>query len=97
MNNNRTLDKTESFYEYRVKIKNNDGFLDTTNLEFYKQSIFVPGGSSRPDEVWYRFVVPLSRGRSINDITGFRSIQFMRMYVTNFENPKSSEWQNSSY
>lgn len=88
MNNNRTLDKTESFYEYRVKIKNNNGFLDTTNLEYYKQSIFVPGGSSRPNEVWYRFVVPLSRGRSINGITGFRSIQFMRMYVTNFEKPK---------
>ncbi|MFZ1704993.1 MAG: cell surface protein SprA [Saprospiraceae bacterium] len=88
MNNNRTLDKTESFYEYRVKLKNSNGFIDTSNLKFYKQSINVPGAGGRPDEVWYRFVVPLTSGVSYNGMQGFRSIQFMRMYLTQFERPK---------
>lgn len=88
MNNNKTLDKTESYYEYRVKLRNNNGLLDTTNLAYYKQSIVVPGSSQRPNEVWYRFVVPLTSGNPVNGMTGFRSIQFMRTYVTNFERPK---------
>lgn len=88
MNNNRTLDKTEAFYEYRVKLRNNGGFIDTTNLKYYKQSILVPGAGGRKDEVWYRFVVPLTSGTPHNGIAGYRSIQFMRTYVTNFESPK---------
>ncbi|MBK8079129.1 MAG: cell surface protein SprA [Saprospiraceae bacterium] len=88
MNNNRTLDKSESHYEYKVKIKNNGGFIDTTNLRYFKQTIKVSGTSGGANETWYRFVIPLSSGSAKNGISGFRSIQFMRMYLTNFERPK---------
>ncbi len=90
LNNNKSLDQTEEFYEYKIKIKNKDGELDTTLLgNFYRQSVTVtrPGGGT---EKWYRFQIPINGYTDKTpNISGFRSIQFMRMYMTNFSKPKT--------
>jgi cell surface protein SprA len=94
LNNNRSLQTSENFYEYRVNIENAGGRLDETASPFIVESRDVDynfdGGNRR--ETWYRVRVPirddLSR-RTVGSIDGFRSIQFMRMYMTGFEKPKT--------
>jgi cell surface protein SprA len=94
LNNNRSLDQAESFYEYRIKLRKRtapDGTaeLDTDNIDkFYRQSITIQR-EGRPAEKWYQFQIPINGGTPINGISGFRSIQFMRMYMTNFKSAKT--------
>ncbi|MFM2392171.1 MAG: hypothetical protein RLZZ546_148 [Bacteroidota bacterium] len=85
LNNNRSLDQGESFYEYRIKIKNNGGEIDTVDNPYFKQVTSTAG-----NEKWYRFVVPIDGEfkSKVNDIEGFRAIQFMKMYFTKFQTQK---------
>ena len=84
LNNDRSLNQGEAFYEYRIKIRNLGGEIDTASSQYYKQF-----KQANEKEKWYRFVVPLNKFTSSQNITGFRAIQFMRMYFTNFEKQKT--------
>ena len=95
-NDNRSLDITESYYKYEIPLlgmNSVDGVVLDTNdvtLRGYitdiKNVVPVDGGR---EEIWYRFRVPVVNGIPVGEIDGFRSIQFMRMYMTEFEKPKT--------
>jgi cell surface protein SprA len=86
LNNNRSLDRGETHYEYRLKFRNAGGEIDTAANRFYRQKrVIVANGK---EEIWYRFQVPLSQYDKNTGLTGFRSIQFMRLYMTGFETQK---------
>ena len=92
INNNKTLDQTEAFYEYVLDIKRlgDSNELDTSALAakgYYRQSITVTQNGIT--EKWYRIQIPINSGRAVGGIEGYRGIQFMRMYMTDFERPKT--------
>ncbi|MFZ1749838.1 MAG: cell surface protein SprA, partial [Saprospiraceae bacterium] len=90
INSNKSLDQTEAFYEYKITIRKLPGTneLDTSILgNHYRQTTIVTGPSGQ--EKWYRFQVPINAGVPINGIAGYRAIQFMRLYLTNFQSPKT--------
>lgn len=85
LNDNRSLDQNEAYYDYRVDLREENGEIQTTNSDFITDVITPPG----TNEKWYRFQIPIRNfTNNVNDIEGFRSIQFMRMYFTGFETPK---------
>ncbi len=86
LNNNRSLDQSEKYYEYRIPIRNNGGVLDLNN-EFIRDSRTVT--STAGEEQWYRFRIPLAQGDTIGGIDGFRSIQFIRMIMEEFSTQKT--------
>ena len=91
LNNNKSLDQTEAYYEYKIKIRKMAGTaeLDTTlDNNFFVQSTIVNAPSGQK-EIWYRFQIPILKGVAVNGISGYRAIQFMRMYMTNFQTPKT--------
>ncbi|MCE2788282.1 MAG: cell surface protein SprA [Saprospiraceae bacterium] len=91
VNNNKSLDQTEAFYEYKIVIRKIPGTneLDTSILgNHYRQTTIVTAPNGK-QEKWYRFQVPINAGVPINGIAGFRAIQFMRLYLTNFKSPKT--------
>lgn len=91
INNNKSLDQTEAFYEYKIKIKKLSGSneLDTTILgNHYRQTTIVTAPNGQLEK-WYRFQVPIKEGIPVNGISGYRSIQFMRLYLTNFKSAKT--------
>ncbi len=90
LNNNRSLDTGESYYNYTVNIEsilgmNGQAELNADATKFITESKEVQG------DTWYRFRIPITTGSDFvqGDIAGFRSIQFMRMYMTNFESAKT--------
>jgi len=88
LNDNRSLEQSESYYEYEVKLRNENGEIDIDNAEFVTDVRDVLNRSG-DIEKWYRFQIPIrDESKSVNGIQGFRSIQFMRMYMTGFETPK---------
>ncbi|MEY3419873.1 MAG: hypothetical protein RIR48_153, partial [Bacteroidota bacterium] len=91
INNNKSLDQTEAFYEYKITVKKLGGAneLDTTLLgNHFRQTTLVTAPNGQVEK-WYRFQVPINEGIPVNGISGFRAIQFMRMYLTNFKSPKT--------
>ncbi len=90
LNNNRSLDQGESFYEYKIEIRNNNGEISTANNPFIRDIREIENPSNNVIEKWYRFRIPIrSGGRAVNGIEGFRSIQFMRMIIDGFSTQKT--------
>ncbi len=85
-----TMNTVNSYYEYRIAIKPNTTINDkyvTDIREGVASGTRIPNG----DDVNYRWIqykIPLSDfSDAIGGITDFRSISFMRMYMTGFNNP----------
>jgi len=92
LNNNRSLDTGESYYNYEVTIKKAlmGDSLDLSGTNYVTEQKVIPGNNGRPDERWYRFRIPITEFDSqVGEIAGFRAIQFMRMYMTEFASAKT--------
>ncbi len=96
MNENKSLDITESYYKYEIPltgIETADGIVLDTGAIYLKDYITdikaIDVADCDSKELWYRFRIPINSGHKVGDIDGFRSIQFMRMFFTEFEKPKT--------
>ena len=92
LNNNRSLESGESFYRFELPIENDNGKLDITQSEYIRESREVVNPQNNNQvETWYRVQIPIKvdpTTSAVNGIEGFRSIQFMRMWMTGFTKPK---------
>ncbi|HDZ06913.1 hypothetical protein LCGC14_0051030 [marine sediment metagenome] len=86
-----TMNTVNSYYEYRISIKPNTTINDEYVTDIIEGTatgdVRIPNG----DDVNYRWIqykIPLSDFTdAIGGITDFRSISFMRMYMTGFNSP----------
>ncbi len=88
INRDNTLNEKEAYYEYRVSIK--PGALKVGQNfitdKVTKTSEFANGTKSSVD--WYQFRIPINAWEEkTGPIQDFKSIRFMRMYMTGFEKP----------
>ena len=88
INNDLTLNETESYFQYRIPIRF-DGDRGIMSNEFVTESITSEDGT----RVWYRFKIPLDLPAEnpnfsrVGGIQDFRSIRFVRLYLQGFEQP----------
>lgn len=87
LDGDRTLNETESYFQYRIPIKyDGDRGIETEGNPFITESIT----SDDDRRIWYRFRVPLNlletdpNFKRVGGIQDFRSIRFMRMYLKGF-------------
>ena len=100
LNDDNTLSELEEFYEYKIDLDPGD----LGNNRFVVDQITE---RETGDEVtWYLFRVPIRQfDRQFGNISGFKSIRYLRMYLTDFEEPVvlrmanfrfiSSRWRRS--
>lgn len=86
LNRDNTLNETEDYYEYQVQLKPG---MDVGNTPYITDKRVVTVNSAdgvRRTENWYLFRIPI-RGysRKVGSIPDFKSIRFIRMYLTDFE------------
>ena len=89
MNDNRSLEQSEGFYRYVVPLSNFGGEIRRSPTDFITDERILENPSSGEEEKWYRFQIPISEFNDARNIQGFRSIQFLRMYMTGFQTPKT--------
>lgn len=84
INNDNTMSETESYFEYVVQFEkfpggNNEiGNLNPNNPQ-------ITDYVNTPNGTWYRFRLPLDEyTRAVGGIQDFRSIRFMRLFMTEF-------------
>lgn len=85
INGDNTLSEAESYFEYNVP-------LNPTDMEIGKNYItdmIEADVTFKNDETskvkWYQFKIPVRDGRAIGTINDFKSVRFMRMFLTGFE------------
>jgi len=88
-NRDQTLSKTESYFQYRVSMRPEDLVVGQNYIaDIYEtQSHDLPNGISRPTR-WIQFKIPVFEPeKKVGGISDFRSIRFLRMFLTDFEDP----------
>jgi cell surface protein SprA len=86
LNRDNTMNEVEEYFQYKVDlypgmdISNNPYITDVRNV-----SAHLVNGTPR-NETWYLFRIPIKDyQQKIGNIPDFKSIRFIRMFMTNFE------------
>lgn len=88
INRDNTMNTINSYYEYNVPFKQVNGQLDTDNNKYVVDvktlEITTPDNNTIPVR-WVQFRVPISDpDKAIGGISDYRSIRFMRIYLSQF-------------
>ncbi len=88
LNRDNTMNETEEYFQYIVDIKPSTApeMQIGTNFIVDKKAVSVnlANGQGR-SEIWYQFRIPIGAyDRKIGNIPDFKSIRFMRMFLTGF-------------
>ena len=79
INRDNTLNETDAYYEYHVELR-----PDVLNIDNEYITDVVKGKGVN----WYQFRIPIEDyEHKYGNIEDFKSIRFMRMYLTGFEKP----------
>ena len=91
LNDNRSLETNESYFGYTVNLENGNGeILISEESEFITDTRLTVNPVTGEEEKWYRFQIPIaSPNVTVGDISSLRSIQFLRMIVSGFEEQKT--------
>ncbi len=82
LNADNTLNELEEYYEYRVQLR--PGQLSNNK---YVVDEITSDDSGEP-VTWYLFRIPIRQfDNKVGNINGFKSIKYLRMYLTNFSEP----------
>ena len=89
INRDNTMNTINSYFEYSVPFKPLNGKLDTENNRYVSDvkeiQVTTPDNNTIPVR-WVQFKVPISDPtKAIGGISDFRSIRFMRMYLSQFQ------------
>jgi cell surface protein SprA len=86
LNRDNTLNETEEYYEYEFDLRPGMAAGVTPYITDSKVVNVTYANGTSGSETWYLFRVPVkSYTRKIGQIPDFKSIRFVRMYLTDFE------------
>ncbi|MCW3463314.1 T9SS outer membrane translocon Sov/SprA [Chitinophaga nivalis] len=84
LNRDNTMNETEEYFQYRIDLKPNMAVGSNFIVDKIEAAVDLPNGS-KTKETWYQFKVPVSQyDHKVGNIPDFKSIRFMRMFLTNF-------------
>lgn len=85
LNRDNTMNETEEYFQYRVELTPDMEVGSNYIVDKFETRVTAPNGS-QSTETWYQFKVPVNRyDRKVGNIPDFKSIRFMRMFLTGFE------------
>ncbi len=88
LNQDNTLNTNEKYFEYKISLRPNDMQVGS-NYIVNVQSVNAPLANGKTENInWYLFKIPVKKyQRRVGSIEDFKSIRFMRMYMTDFKEP----------
>jgi cell surface protein SprA len=99
------MNEIEAYYQYKVRLRP-ENMVVGTNFITDKREVSVRLRNGEESRVrWYQFRIPIREYQTrVGNIRGFNNIRFMRMFLTDFEEPVflrfatldlvRSEWRN---
>jgi cell surface protein SprA len=89
LNTDNTISDLEEYYEYKISLRPQD-LVVGRNYIVDKVEVRDANVTKNGQDVvtWYQFRIPVREfNERVGNINGFKSIRFMRMYMTDFEQP----------
>ncbi len=88
INKDQTMNSVESYYQYKVSLNKSDLVVGKNHIVDKKEVTVTLANGSQKSFTWYQFRIQVSApDEVINDMNGFYSIRFMRMFLTKFKMP----------
>jgi cell surface protein SprA len=89
LNQDNNLNTVEEYYEYKIDIAQNRFDVGQNYIVSSRQVPITDNNTGRTDIVtWYQFRIPIRTPDSVvGNIQGYKSIKWMRAYVTGFKSP----------
>jgi cell surface protein SprA len=89
LNRDNTLNESEEYFQYKVDMKpGNDPAMQVgQNFIVDRKLVSVElANGNKETQTWYQFRVPITKYyKRVGEIPDFKSIRFMRMFMTDFE------------
>jgi cell surface protein SprA len=87
INRDNTLSETESYFQYRVSLRPEDLQVGKNNIvDEVEYQADLPNNKTKVK--WFQFKVPIAEyQKAVGNISDFKSIRFMRMFLRNFSEP----------
>jgi cell surface protein SprA len=87
INRDNTMNTINAYYEYSIDMMPNMNVGQNYVTDIRNTQVELPNGSST-EARWIQFKIPVSQPQNtIGNISDFRSIRFMRLFMTGFNNP----------
>ncbi|MGF1534125.1 MAG: cell surface protein SprA [Bernardetiaceae bacterium] len=95
LNRDNTISDVESYYEYKIEMRPNRMQPGQNRYIVNQTQVNTPSG----DQVtWYQFRIPIREfTRAVGGIEGFKSIRFIRMYMTGWRQPAVLRFSNFKF
>ncbi len=88
INNDNTLNEYERYYQYKVSIRREDMKLGSDYITDVREAKVELANGQVGTVKWYQFKVPVKQpSQVIGNISDFKSIRFMRMFMHGFKQP----------
>ena len=88
LNQDYTLNEYEKYFQYHISVRPEDLVVGRNHVVDKRVYTATLRNGNKEEVNWYLFRVPLDNYDSkVGNITDFTSIRFMRMFLTNFEEP----------
>ena len=86
LNRDQTMGRSEAYFQYKIEVRPGKMIVGENNLVDERSStVKTPDGKSKTVK-WYQFKIPVSEPiETVGGIADFRSIRFMRLFMTGFE------------
>lgn len=86
INQDNTLNKNEKYFEYKVRITPQDTVVGENFIADKRTSLVRLSNGTTESVTWYQFKIPVKQyQRRVGAINDFKTIRFMRMYMTGFK------------
>ncbi len=87
LNENGSLNFAEQYWQYEVDLRPQALAPGTNFVVDSIRSVVNTGvaGQAQTEVTWYQFRIPINSGSRVNNVPDFKSINFMRMFLTDFE------------
>jgi len=86
INNDNTMNEYENYYQYHIKINKDQMNIGSNNITDKITSQVQLKNGKTENVTWYQFKIPINKPESkIGTINNFKSIRFIRMFMTNFD------------
>lgn len=84
INKDNSLNESESYFEYKIPLRPDPNDPEKMAISQYITNTQV----GQDGQVWYQFKVPIDQFTDkVGGIQDFRSIRFIRLYMTDFDEP----------
>ncbi len=90
VNSDYNMNEYEKYFEYRISVRPEDMEIGKNNITDRVVSRVSLKNGEEADIAWYQFKIPIKEyvdSLTFGSIRNFKSIRFMRMYMTKFSEP----------